>query len=136
MTNSNGSDLAGYYQHILDNGLLRTAGAAQRWSKAVLKTLGLNLDRGTKKRLAKALPEELAGDLTRGFWLVHFRDKTKSQKTFLKEIAGRSGNTDANFARYPTTAIFHEVKSYAGQYVSDEVADSLAPEIRELWQQA
>lgn len=136
MTNSNGSDLDVYYQHIQDNGYLRTQQAAQRWSKAVLWTLGLNLDRRTKKRLAETLPDELATNLTRAFWLLNFRDKSKTQETFLKEIAKRSGNTDAEFARHPTMAIFHEVKGYAGEDLSDDVADSLAPDISALWQQA
>ena len=47
-----------------------------------------------------------------------------------------SGNTDAQFALHPTQAVFHEVKGYAGQEVSADVADSLAPEISELWQNA
>lgn len=136
MTRSNGFDQAKYYEEIQKEGLLLTERAAARWSEAVLRTLSLNIDRGTKKRLAKALPDKLASDLNRTFWLLHFRDPNKSSEEFLKEVAKRSGNTDAEFARTPTKAIFHQLKEMAGDDVSDAVSDSLAPEIRTLWQEA
>ena len=85
MSQSNGADLAGYYQFVEENGLLRTPEIAQQWSTAVLRALGLNLDRRTKKKLANTLPEELAFDLTRKFWLLHFRDKNKPREAFLKD---------------------------------------------------
>jgi uncharacterized protein (DUF2267 family) len=136
MSQSNGSDLTRYYQQVTENGLLRTEDNAQQWSTAVLRVLGTNLDRRTKKKLAKTLPDELAFDLTRKFWLLHFRDKNKPRSAFLKEVARMSGNTDAQFAIHPTRAVFHEVKNYAGDEVSDDVAESLAPEISALWQEA
>ncbi len=136
MTQSNGFDQGKYYEQIQKDGLLLTKRAAARWSEAVLRTLSLNIDRGTKKRLARVLPEELAADLTRTFWLLHFRNPNKSSEEFLKEVAKRSGNSDAEFARTPTRAIFHQLKDIAGDDVSDAVSDSLAPDIRELWQEA
>ncbi len=136
MSQSNGTDLAGYYQRVEKNGELRTESNAQQWSTAVLRALGTNLDRRTKKRLAKALPDELAFNLTRKFWLLHFRDKNKPRSLFLKEVARMSGNTDAQFAKLPTTAVFHELKAYAGEDVSNDVAEALAPEISALWQEA
>ncbi|UCC54108.1 MAG: DUF2267 domain-containing protein [Anaerolineaceae bacterium] len=136
MTQANGSDLSGYYQQIQENGRLPTVDVAQRWNEAVLRTLSLNLDRRTKKRLGKALPDELAYFLSRTFWLVHFRDGNKSEQEFLKEVARRSGSTDPKFALLPTTAVFHELKAYTGDEISDAVADSLAPELSELWQKA
>ena len=45
------SDLQEYYANVRTIGKLRTDGHAARWSTAVLKTLGLHLDRGTKKAL-------------------------------------------------------------------------------------
>ena len=66
MTEANGADLSGYYQNIQQNGHLRTVAVAQHWNEAVLRTLGLNLDRKTKKKLGKALPEELA------YYLIYF----------------------------------------------------------------
>jgi uncharacterized protein (DUF2267 family) len=136
MTQANGSDLSGYYRQIQENGLLPTVAVAQRWNEAVLRTLGLNLDRRTKKRLGKALPDELAYYLTRTFWLLQFRNSNKSEEEFLKEVARRSGSTDPQFAYLPTTAVFHGLKSSIEDEISDAVADSLAPEISELWQQA
>lgn len=124
------------YQHIQKNGSLPSVDHAQRWSKAVLWSLGLNLSRKTKKQLAKALPDEFATYLTRAFWLLHFRDKNKSSQEFFKEVAKRAGNTDAQFARIPTTAVFHELKQLVDADVSKAVADDLAPEIREVWEQA
>ena len=136
MSQSNGADLSSYYQNVEENGLLRTVDNAQRWSTAVLRALGLNLDRGTKKQLAKTLPEELAFDLKRKYWLLHFRDKNKPRDAFLKEVARMSGNTDAQFALHPTRAVFHELKGYAGEEVSNDVAESLSYEVGELWQEA
>lgn len=136
MTQSNGFDQAKYYGQIQKEGLLLTTQDAERWSAGVLRTLGINLDRGTKKRLAKALPEELAADLTRIFWLLHFRNPNKSLQEFLKEAAERSGNSDASFAGNPTKAVFQQLKGLAGDDVSDDVSESLAPEISALWQKA
>jgi uncharacterized protein (DUF2267 family) len=136
MTEANGADLSGYYQTIRQNGHLPTVAVAQRWNEAVLRTLGLNLDRKTKKKLGKALPEELAYYLNRTFWLLHFRDRHKSNEEFLKEVARRSGSSDPAFAHIPTEAVFHQIKAVAGEDVSDAVADTLAPELSELWQQA
>ena len=136
MSQSNGADLTGYYKRVEENGHLRTEEIAQQWSTAVLRALGMNLDGGTKKDLAKTLPDELAFDLTRKFWLLHFRDKNKPRDVFLKEVARMSGNTDVQFAVYPTRAVFHEVKGYAGEEVTNDVAESLSPEISALWQEA
>jgi uncharacterized protein (DUF2267 family) len=136
MTQANGADLSGYYQEIQQNGRLPTKAVAQRWNEAVLRTLGLNLNRKIKKQLGNALPEELAYYLKRTFWLLHFRDPDKSSEEFLKEVARRSGSSDPDFARIPTEAVIHEIKACAGEDVSDAVADSLAPELSELWQQA
>jgi uncharacterized protein (DUF2267 family) len=136
MTQANGSDLSGYYQQIQQNGLLPTVAVARRWNEAVLRTLGLNLDRRTKKRLGNALPDELAYYLARTFWLLRFRNSNKSEEEFLKEVARRSGNSDPKFAHFPTTAVFHELKTGLEDEISDAVAGSLAPEISELWQQA
>lgn len=129
-------DLTTYYTHVQTNGLLRSPEQARRFSKAVLWTLALNLGGGARKSLAKTLPDELAAQLKRPFWLLHFRDKTKTRQEFLKEVAKRSGNTDAQFARYPTQAVFAELKAMAGQDVSDKITDSLAPEISTLWEQS
>ena len=136
MTQANGADLSGYYQNIQQNGRLPTVAVAQRWNEGVLRTLGLNLNRKIKKQLGNALPEELAYYLKRTFWLLHFRDRGKSSEEFLKEVARRSGSSDPDSARVPTEAVIHEVKVFAGEDVSDAVADSLAPELSELWQQA
>ncbi len=136
MSQSNGTDLAAYYQNVEKNGNLRTEEIAQQWSTGVLRALGTNLSGGTKKQLAKTLPDELAFDLKRKFILLHIRDSNKTQEAFLKEVARMSGNTDAQFAKTPTLAVFHELKGYAGEEVSSDVADSLAPAISELWQQA
>ena len=136
MTEANGADLSGYYQNIQNNAHLLRSYQAEIWSEAVLRTLGLNLDRGTKKKLGDALPEEHAFQLERAFWLLHFRDKDKSAHDFLNEISRRGGNTDAEYARRPALAVFHEIKNLAGDDVSKDVADALAPELSQLWQEA
>ena len=129
-------DLAAFYEYVQTKGDLRTPDHARRWSAAVLKTLGLNLDRGTKKQLAKALPEELAEPLMRVFWLAHFRDTNLSSHDFLNQVARRSGNSDPEFARIPVTAVFGGIKRLIDDKTSARVADSLSPEVRKLWQRA
>ena len=129
-------DLTSYYQTIQSKGNLRTSQHAQRWSTAVLKTLGFNLDKRTKKRLANALPEELAVDLTRIFWLAHFRNSNLSLHEFQNEVSRRSGNSDPNFAKTPITAVFSSIKTLIDNDMAKAVSDSLAPEVRELWEKA
>lgn len=136
MAQNNVAELTSYYDQIRQNGNLLTANDAQQWSKAVLRGLGIELPGGVRKDLARALPEELAADLQRKFILFYQRDRKKTAPAFLKEIALMSGNTDAAFARLPTTAVFHELKAFAGPEVSDDVAESLAPELSDLWQRA
>ncbi len=129
-------NLTNYYAAIQTAGKLRSPMHAQRWSRGVLKTLGINLDRGTKKKLARALPNELAADLTRVFWLAHFRNAGQTQYEFLNQVSRRCGNSDPDFARYPTTAVFHEIKALAGKEVSDAVAKALSPDMRKMWEAA
>ncbi|MDX1613991.1 MAG: DUF2267 domain-containing protein [Candidatus Promineifilaceae bacterium] len=125
-----------YYQHIEDAGKLLTSQHARRWSSAALKTLGISLDRGTKRELAKALPEELANDLTGVFWLAHFRDPDQPLQDFLQRVARRAGNTDHQFARLPTSAVFGGINAMIDRQIRERVARSLAPEVSEFWQQA
>lgn len=128
--------LADYYEGVRHLGKLRTVEHAQGWTRATCYTLALNLDRGAKKELANALPEELGRFLLRPFWLLHFRDKSLTRLEFQKMTARRAGNTDAQFARYPIQAIFHGFKNLISSSVSQRVADSLSPELREMWQNA
>ena len=130
------ADLNSYYQTIQTKGNLLTPQHAQRWSTAVLKTLGFNLDGRTKKRLANALPQELGNDVKRVFWLLHFRNNQLSSHDFQNQVSRRSGNSDPQFARTPTLAVFHSVKQLVDSNVQQAVADALSPEVRELWEQA
>jgi uncharacterized protein (DUF2267 family) len=130
------ADLNSYYETIQTQGNLRTPRHAQRWSTAVLKTLGFNLDGRTKKRLANALPQELGTDLKRIFWLLHFRNNQLSGHEFQNQVSRRSGNSDPQFAKTPILAVFHGVKQIVDNDTQKAVADSLAPEVRELWERA
>ena len=130
------TELDAYYTTIETMGHLRTPALAQRWSMATLQMLGHNLGRGSKKKLANALPDELTTDLKRVFWLVHFRDNQKPAIDFQKEVARRAGVTDAQFAKIPITAVFHALKSMIDSDISDAVADDLSPEISDLWKNA
>ena len=130
------NNLGDFYAYIQKTGKLRTPAHAERWSRAVLRTLGFNLDRGTKKKLARALPAELAAELTRPFRLIYFRDSSISQHEFLHQVSRRSGNTDPDFARYPTTAVFHGLKTYTSQELSERVAKALPPAVRQMWEEA
>ena len=125
-----------FYRYVQEEGKLLSPEHAQRWSDGVLRTLGTALDRRTKKRLAKAIPDELADSLTGVFWLVHFRDPNLSSQAFQRMAARRSGNTDADFARIPTLAVFGSLKQIIDDKLERDIAETLAPEVRELWQQA
>ncbi len=115
---------------------MRTEVHAKRWTDGVLRTLGVNLDRGTKKKLSEALPEELASSLTRVFWLLHFRNPQLTREEFQGMVARRSGNTDDDFAYFPTRAVFGGLKRLVDEDLQREVADNLAPDIAALWQEA
>lgn len=128
--------LTTYYRHVQENGYLRSYEHAALWSDGVLRTLGLNLDRGTKSALKQALPEELGSSLTAVFWLLHFRDKSLTSVEFQKMVARRSGVSDAQFARMPVTAVFAGLKRMIDSDLSDRVAKTLAPELGDLWQKA
>ncbi len=136
MTDMKNTAVAAYYQHIQEEAGLRTAPHAERWSTAVLNTLGLYLGKDEKKELAGALPDELAADLRKKFWLAHFKDADMPRQDFLERVARRSGNTDYQFAAVPTTAVFHNIKILIKQEVSQHVADSLSPDVGGLWQDA
>ncbi len=131
------SNLEQFYQYVQNAGSLRSPQHARRWSDGVLKTLGLHLDRGTKRALAGALPPELAASLTRVFWLAHFRDRRLPAQRFQKQAANRSGVTDAQFARAPILAIFRGVKELINDdELSRRVSATLSPEVRGLWEEA
>lgn len=136
MAQTPAQQLTDFYMKIQQTGKLRTVDHARRWTAATLSTLGLNLDRKSKKKLSQVLPPELANDLTRTFWLLHFRDPNLSSHEFLNQIALRSGNTDPNFARLPVRAVFHFLKELIEPEVSEQVAQSLSPEVAELWRNA
>lgn len=129
-------ELSGFYQQIQQNGKLLTPDQAQRWSYAVLATLGINLDRKTKKRLAKGLPADLAATLSRVFWLAHFKNSGQTVDEFLNQVARRSGNTNVNFARFPTTAVFRALKEMIDSELVDLVSIALSPDVSKFWQQA
>lgn len=133
---ANTAKLNDFYAYVQQNGKLITETQAQRWTDGVLRTLGVNLDRGTKKKLASALPEELASSLTRVFWLLHFRNMQLPLEEFQRAAARRSGNSDADFAYYPTMAVFGAIKRMVDADLQREVAENLAPEISDLWQRA
>lgn len=133
MTITNEDGLGKYYDYVMAEGKLRTLDHARIWSDGVLKTLGSTLDRGTKKALAKELPKELADSLNGVFWLMHFRDPNQTSEEFLQRAARRSGNSDGEFALYPTQAVFGGLKMFIDTDLNEKVASTLPPELRQLW---
>ncbi len=129
-------ELTQFYQGVQKGGKLRTDEHARRWTRGVLKTLGVNLPGKTKRKLARELPEALAQSLTGVFWLLHFRNPKLSSKEFQQAVARRSGNSDAQFARFPILAVFGGVKQIINQDLQREVAQSLSPDVRALWEEA
>ena len=73
MTEDN--ELINFYESVQIEGKLRTEEHARRWTAATLRILGVALDGRTKRRLARALPQELSQWLTDVFWLLHFRSQ-------------------------------------------------------------
>ena len=130
------ASLESFYEIVRSRGNLRTETHAQRWTSAVLRSLALNLGRVARNDLSQALPEPLRDQLKRQFWLLHFRDRSLTQHEFLQQVARRSGNTDPQFSRLATSGVFAGLKSLIDSDVSDEVADSLSPEVSALWQSA
>ena len=124
-----------FYQQVQEKGKLPTREHAQRWTHAVLNTLGFNLDRRTKKALADALPDDLGKAVGKVFFLAHFRDNTLTSEAFRKAVARRSGNSDAQFAYFPTVAVFKAVQGVISDDLSRKINDTLSPEIQALWQQ-
>ena len=130
------TDITTFYNTVQTMGKLRSPQHAQRWTRAVLQTLGLNLSKPAKKALKNALPEELAQFVSDVWWLFNFRDEEISASYFQERVARRAGNTDLNFAIYPIKAVFGALQGIISADVSRTVADSLSPELRELWQNA
>lgn len=133
MTDWSVDDRDEYYRQVMLIGKLRSPTHAKKWSDGVLKTLGTSLDRPTKRALGKSLPDELSSALYGVFWLLHFRDDAMTRMEFQNRVARRSGNSDKEFAYYPTRAVFGEIKRFANSEIEEKVAESLPPEIRELW---
>ena len=128
--------LENYYLHVQNEGKLLSTVQARRWSSGTLKTLGLCVDRRTKRALAKKLPEDLARDLNSVFWLLHFRDPNQSAAEFKLKVGRRSGNSDSEFAQYPILAVFSGLKAFIDFDMSGRVSRSLSPEIRDMWLRA
>ena len=136
MSDITDKQLTGFYERIRQVGELRSTDHAQRWANGVLETLGTALDRGSKRAVAKNLPAELASSLNGVFWLLHFRDPQFSIDEFCQRVAKRSGNSDAEFARIPTRAVFSGLRLYIGPELDQRVAESLSPEVSSMWQEA
>lgn len=123
-----------FYEHVMKHGNLLTIELAERWSAGVLKTLGFHLNGRTKRSLAKVLPDPLSDHVKDVFFLLHFRDPHLSARDFQKQVARRCGNTDSEFARFPTLAVFSGIRSFTNSKLNERIADALSPEVRELWE--
>lgn len=130
------AQLQEFYEYVRKEGHLLSLELAERWSAGVLKTLGFHLSGRTKRSLAKVLPEPLSDHVKDVFFLLHFRDPNLSSLEFQKQVARRSGNTNAEFARYPTLAVFSGIRRFTNSKLNERIADALSPEMRELWEQS
>lgn len=130
----NDPELQLYYEHVQREGKLLSYEIAQRWSTGVLKTLGFHLNGRTKRSLAKVLPEPLSDDLKDVFFLLHFRNPELTKLEFQKQVAMRSGNTNAEFARFPILAVFSGIRRFTNSKLNQRIADSLSPELQEMWE--
>lgn len=128
------ADLTTFYDDVQDNGHMRSPSHAERWTRATLQMLGVNLDRKSKKALAKALPEQLADDLKSVFWLLHFRDRNLSAIEFQNRVARRAGASDKFRAHSAVIAVFSSLKQYIDDDLDRKIAETLSPEVRALWE--
>ncbi len=128
--------LDSFYAEVVRRGNMRSADQAALVSSAVLHTLGFNLSGGVKRELAHALPEHLARQLTRGWRLIHFRNTYLPLEKFAADVGLHSGNTDPQYARMATAAVFGQIKRLISDDVSRRVAKDLSPEVRDLWNSA
>jgi uncharacterized protein (DUF2267 family) len=128
--------LDSFYQSVMQRGHMRTPGHAARTTFAVLHTLGFNLSGGVKRKLAKALPDRLARDLSRGWRLINIRHSKLSMDAFAKDVSRHSGNTDPAVARSATQVVFREIKQLIDDDLSRQVARDLSPEVRDFWNAA
>jgi uncharacterized protein (DUF2267 family) len=129
-------DLDSYYRYVTGVGELRTPQHARRWTDGVLRTLGTALSRQAKRALAKELPDELARSVNDVFWLLHFRDPNLGRDEFLHRAGRRSGNSNGEFAAVPTRAVFAGLRFYISTEVDQQIADTLSPQLHDLWQEA
>lgn len=129
-------DRDSFYKDVMRIGNLRTAAHAERWTYAVLRTLGFNLSGGTKRELAKALPEELGRHLKRGWRLINIRRSELSLDNFAKDISLLSGNTDREVAKVVTQIVFRQLKGLVNDRVSRSVVRDLSPEVGDFWEAA
>jgi uncharacterized protein (DUF2267 family) len=125
-----------FYRTVMHSGNLRTPDHASRLTFAVLHTLGFNLSGGTKKELARALPEALANNLTRGWRLINIRSRRLPLEKFVKDVARHTGNTDPHNAKRVTSVVFTELKRIIDDDLARKVARDLSPEVRALWNAA
>ncbi len=125
--------LDNFYQSVMQTGNLRTPKHASRLTFAVLHTLGFNLSGGVKRELAKALPEDMAKFLTRGWRLINIRHKNLSLHDFAKDVARHNGNTDPAVAATGVRVVFQQIKKMLDDDLIRRVGRDLSPEVRELW---
>lgn len=128
--------LDSYYENVMRLGNLRTPAHAERVTFGVLRSLGFVLSGSTKKKLAKALPEEWAFHLTRGWRLINIRHKNLTVDEFAKDVSLHSGNTDRAVAKVMTRIVFGQIKSQIDHGLIRDVAKDLSPEVRDFWNAA
>ena len=133
-------ELAGFYEQVARDGSLMTPEISKRWTYSVLHALALNVDKKVRRNLQSALPEELSGFMKSAFWLYNallgIRNTNITALEFQNLVARRAGNSDWQFAKIPTVAVFGAMKQYLSSELNNDVAESLSPELRELWHQA
>ena len=125
-----------YVAEVMRGAKTRTVEHANRLSDAVLHVLGFYLSGGVKRKLARALPDPLARELTRGWRLLNVRDHKAPLHKFLKDVGLHSGNTDPQYAEMATAAVFRNLKLYIDDDLTGAIAKDLSPEVRKLWETA
>ncbi len=129
-------DLTRFYEIVKENSDLRTMMHAQRWTRATLQTLGINLPKGAKNVMAQSLPDELSSYLTDVWWMLPVRDPNIEAHDFSARVARRAGNTDPRYAKLVAEAVFGAIKGVIATDVAQQVYEGLSPDLRKMWESA
>lgn len=111
---------------------LPSRGAAERACRATLETLGERVPEGLADKLAAQLPHEIGEHLRRTeVYGGAGTGERFGRRDFINRVAARAG-VDGPKAVYLARSVLEVVQEATEGKITDKVAESLPPDIREL----